>query len=244
MKFKSLLLLTLVMLSGPLLANTTASPKKIAILAAISDEIAVVNYQPQVGSNLNQNVHRSWPLPLAPFNTAALLAADEAVKQAAPGSGTVLLDVPNLAKQERLLDKRQFNPPAEVRSALTAEGATHVLLISKFRTSFHFANPPGYVGHGTLEGLGFFIDHDYQTISIETGKHNYGFIAPHAFFKLSLIDLATNTVQKEQAITANETYFSDKTFKAWEIITDQQKLESLLGMIKDETSRHIPALLH
>ena len=33
------------------------------------------------------------------------------------------------------------------------------------------------------------------------------------------------------------------TFKAWDMITDQQKLESLIGMIKDETSRNVALML-
>jgi hypothetical protein len=249
MKLKSLLCLALTILTTSAMANSAANPaanassKKIAVLAAISDDIAVVSYRPQVGSNINPNVYRNWPLPLGPFNNAALLAADEAVKRAEPNSSTILLDVPNLAKQEHLLDKRQFNPPEAVRSTLTSQGATHVLLISKFRSSFHFPNPPGYVGHGTLEGLGFYLDNDYPIISRQTGKNSSGFIAPHAFFKVSLIDLASSTVIKEQAITANETYFSDTQFKPWDMISDQQKLESLIDMIKDETGRAVPALL-
>jgi hypothetical protein len=243
MRFKSLILLALAVLATPLMANTTTTSKKIAIMAAISDEIAVVRHQAKIGSSLNQNVSGNWPLPLGPFNNAALLAADEAVKLAEPNSSTVLLDIPDLAKQANLLDKQRFNPASDIRDTLNAQGVTHVLLISKLRSKINFANPPGYVGHGTLEGLGFFVDNDFPLIDRQTRKNSSGFITPHAFFKLSLIDLASSTVQKEQAITASETYFSEHTFKAWDMITDQQKLESLIGMIKDETSRNVALML-
>lgn len=224
-------------------AHAAPTPKKIAIMSAISDEINVVNFRPRV-SSFKPNERYSWPVPLGPFNTAALLAADDAIRQADPASSTVLLDIPDLAKQKPMLNKQTFQPSSEIQATLAEHGTTHVLLISKHQSTFQFTNPPGYVSFGTLEGLGFFVDNNYVPLDRPGDTYTSGFIAAHAFFKLSLIDLASSQVKKERIIKANQTYFPQPESKPWHAISDQKKLESLLELIKTEIGRNLPELLH
>jgi hypothetical protein len=224
-------------------------PKKYAILSLIGDAFTVAIYRGATGSNLDPNDHKKIILTNAGLDHVAIAAVDDAIHQYDPAANTLMLTASasdTYTNQANMFDGKRFISPAWLSEIVEKEHATHLVLVTKHRADTNIKMADSRTGSGKLEGLGFYLDGDLETRRLDTGEHSVGYIAPYAYFKISLIEFSSATLLKEQRITASRMFTTSRRKEAltpWEALTASEKLNKLQMLIKQETRLALPALL-
>jgi hypothetical protein len=70
-----------------------------------------------------------------------------------------------------------------------------------------------------------------------------GYLAPFAYFKLFVIDVASGDVITDRAVTTAKAYMADPkvTFDHWQAVPDSRKAEVLLEMIQAQIRNQLTA---
>jgi hypothetical protein len=236
-------------LCGALVLQAHAGPvEKIALVSAIGDSISLVVYRPTVGSHLDQNRVQVFPVPNNEFDDTAVAAATQAVKRWAGANGTVTVVTPALemAARASTVASGRLQASEALKAALQDGGATHLLLFTKHRSVAMLRLRNSSPGSGMLEGLGFYIDRSLPTRRADTRERGIGFIAPYAYFKISLVDVATWEVLKSESIMASSAVSSardEEGVDPWNALSAEEKVALLKRLIRTETARVVPLLL-
>jgi len=101
-------------------------------------------------------------------------------------------------------------------------------------------------GASADEGLGFYIDRELRIKRADTGELGQGVLAPFAYFKVWLIDLASGERVHEQAITASSTASvarNKNSLDPWDTLDAAQKVLALRRLIRSELDKALPKLL-
>jgi hypothetical protein len=218
------------------------------ILSLIGDGLSIVVHQNGVGSSLQRNARTFVKLDTPALDRAALFAAEDAIKRAMPAAATALLEVHDpaiFAAQSRSLEEG-----GDVRSVLSALGpilaqakATHLVIFTKQRHEARLHLRNSVVGTEYIEGLGFYVDRELPLMNPETGESFVGFLAPFAYFRISLIQVGEGRVLAEESVFASQTHGSEGRDQPWDSMAPQQKVRALQSMVSEETARVVPALL-
>lgn len=90
---------------------------------------------------------------------------------------------------------RRGELPDWVLKAARADGLTHVLLITSNVGPMEFRTATSeVVGNNRITGIGFFVSADYRTTNTTTGAVSSGYLAPFVQLRMSLIDVARQSV--------------------------------------------------
>lgn len=225
-----------------------ASDRTYAVLSLIGDQLMLVNRAAATGSNVDRNTRQFVALPNAALDNAALRAVEDALKTADPGAQVALLAArdPDLAKaQAKALDAgggAGLVLPA-LKDVLAKVNATHLILVSKHRGEARMEIANGKAGSGYLEGLGFYIDRLYPLRDLTTGEHTDGFLAPFAYFRVALIDLATSRVLGEETVTASQGIGARDQINPWDTLSSAEKVAYLDGFIREGAQRVVTRLV-
>ena len=225
-----------------------AEARKYAVLSLIGDKLMLAVREMGTGSSLDQNARQFIDLPSGALDNTALLAAESALTSADPGSSVVLLGVQDpafFAAQSRMLDRNApeqgfFDAIAKVASGAQA---SHVVLIGKLRREARLRIADGYVGSGWLEGLGFYVDRTMPMINRDTGESHTGFLAPFAYFRVTLIELPSGKMLGEQAVMASTSFGKQESLHPWDAMTSEQKVATLQRLIRQDMQRAVGELV-
>jgi hypothetical protein len=219
-----------------------------AVMALMGDKISVVTRQFVVGSSLDRNVRQELEMPDDTFDMVAVNAARDAIKREDPNAVTSLYtsrDPKLFALQDKLVDSDAQSAPLadSLRSLLAQSRATHLLLITKYRTEARLRMADGYVGNGKLMGIGFYVDPTFNTLNVNSGEKSHGFFAPFAYLKLTLID-ATTLQPISQWATAESLVYGTEASKTasvpWDALTAAQKVVALRTVIANAVEDAVP----
>lgn len=232
------------------LAGHAAEARKYAILSLVGDKLLIVQREMTTGSRLDTNTREYVPLPDNSIDRAVVLAVDEALRKAAPGAEPVLLASRRASLYEAVdiaADKEDGTAAVfqAVKPVLANSGATHLVLITKHRGRAMLRLRDGNVGSGWLDGVGFYIDHGSFARSMDPNEAEKGFISPFTYLKVSLIDIASGRiVAEERAIGSSAASTGGRNVgNAWNALNDQQKVERLTQVIREEASRVVPMVV-
>ncbi|MEO7743066.1 MAG: hypothetical protein ABIR98_09030 [Usitatibacter sp.] len=225
-----------------------ADGRMYAVLSLVGDQLLISQRGVSTGSRLDRNTREFVRLAGPAFDHEALFAIEDAIKRSGKGVEVVLLGTNDPAlfeAQRRVLDEEGSTQTllSAVQAVAASASATHLILLSKYRGDARLRVADGHVGAGTLEGLGFYLDHTSRMRSAHTGEQSQGFIAPFAYMRLSLVELPGGKLLREENVTASTTVASQKSDATWQILTAEQKARILRGLIRREIDRVIPLLL-
>lgn len=242
-------LLAVLFLPMPALAQAPAAPIRYGVLSLVSDSYSVVTYHRSVGSLTDANLKEVMALPERVFDHVALVAINETLQGSvdpgeiaylAAGAATLYPD-PAL-----LFDGRRFVPPAWLAQALEKQNVPRLILVTKHKSDATIAILGQSLGSGKLEGLGFYIDRFTELRRASNGDIAKGFMAPFAYLRISLIDVPTMTVVRQQ-VSNDHVLIAPLDAQAggdpWESVTPAQKLEALERLVKNAVSSVLPQLL-
>jgi hypothetical protein len=240
------------LLASGLLALAAAAPAaepRYAVLSLLSDQLTIVTHDMGTGSQLDANHRTILKVPDHGLDKREVLALDDALRRAGAEAPVLLFttDPAIFARQSELLDV-QAAPAAlldALKPVLTSARATHLVLASKYRHEAHLSLADGYIGSGQLEGLGFYVDRTYRTKRADTGERGVGFLAPFAYFRLTLIDLGTGQVLRDIPVFASTTRSASRgeSGEAWDAMSANDKVRILEALLRQETAREVPRLI-
>ena len=226
-----------------------AMPRRFAALSLLGDRFEVVHAQQGIGSNLDRNRRRAFDAGAGTFDGYALQAVESTLQRSEPGTRLTMLSLPTTSRlyqePERIFDGKAVVLPGSVVDALDASKATHLLLLTKMRDSARVPLVDGSTGYGTVRGLGFYGDTETRFTRRDSGETAAGVLAPFAYLRLSLVDVASGDIVREQLVRAMRTYFpaGRDVIDPWDVLTAEQKVGALKRLIEEELARAVPALL-
>ena len=241
--------LVLVMVLAAASFGAGAEPRY-AVLSLLSDRLAIITHETTTGSHIDRNRRESMPIPGNLLDKNMVLDLDDALRAAGVKSGAVLLftsDAAIFSRQAQLLD--DANGTAQlleaVRPVLKGVDATHLVLATKYRHDARLKVADGYVGSGSLDGLGFYIDRTYEPLRTGTIGATPGFLAAFTYYKLALIDLSTGHVVREVPVLASESRLGTEgeSGDPWDSMSVEDKAAILARLLRAETPQAVARLL-
>jgi hypothetical protein len=228
-----------------------ASPGTYAVLSLVGDQLTIVTRRLTTGTQLDPNDRQVLPVDDASLDGAIAAAAESAITEANPASQWLrfsIRDARLFALQDQLL-----SPGAEsdglreaLRGLLAKAGATHLIVVTKWRGEASFKLVDGSVGAGKIMGVGFNVDDVTRTKLLSTGEISTGFVAPFAYVRVSLLDAATLKVVATRVAVESSLWTPPQTKDAvfaWEIMTAKEKSQALDGVIHEAVSKATRELL-
>ena len=231
-----------------LLAATLAAGeegRRIAVLSLVGDQIVVVQRELTTGTRIDRNTRTLVPLNSAALDNAMVLAVEREVQRAEPSAQVVLLAArrPELyALQSRGLESQAaFKSLVDaVREVASKANATHLVLVTKHRASARLEVTDGSLGDGLLEGLGFYVDPTrIMDRHLSDGQRSEGFIAPYAYFLVTMVDLRSGAVLSQRPAMESTSATSQNVLTPWQALTADQKAAMLEKLITSGASRTV-----
>lgn len=243
--------LSFALFSTGALAATDSAPRTFAVMSLIGDSMTIVNAVPSTGAHLDTNRSQDFDDPSGVLDISTLKAAAQAIKKVVPDAKPILLATDSAIlrkKQGQLIADHHLVDADGLVDDLKKSGVTDFLLITKHRATTNLHTDIDTIGSGTLYGLGFYIDSYTRTQSGDSLEVGIGYLAPYAYFKIFLIDVATLAVEKEVDVTdgyilSNARNDSGTERSPWNILDNTQKFKALAEMIQNSLMENVPGML-
>lgn len=213
-----------------------AAAERWAALSLLGDRINFVTARMQTGTNTNPNLVKAVPLQDAVLDRLALRTVMDAKVAGVPDIVALgLRDAAIYALQDRLFAPEGQASLASLRKALEPSAVTHVLLLAKMRADARFPIGDGYIGIGSVEGLGFYVDRSTSVRRTETGVSDNGYLAPFAYYRLVLFDLAAGRIVAEETVRASSAHALASTGEVdpWNVLSAEQKVDELERLMQN-----------
>jgi len=222
--------------------------RRIAVLSLVGDQLVVVQRELTTGTRIDRNTRTLVPLGSSALDNAMVLAVEREIQRVDPSAQTVLLAArrPELyALQSRGLEEQAaFKSLVEaVREVAARANATHLVLVTKHRSRARLEVSDGALGDGLLEGLGFYVDPTRKMDHLTGGERSEGFIAPYAYFLVTLVDLETGAVLSQRPAMESASAASQKVLTPWQALSADQKAEMLEKLIRLGVNRTVPEVV-
>ena len=149
------------------------APRTYAVVSLIGDQFSVVSRRHSVGTRLDPNERRVFAMPDPVFDRIAGAAVERALlaaKPATPVLQAAIRDPRLFALQDKLLTESQESHDMRIalNDVLAKAGATHLLLVTKWRGEARFPVTTGMIGGGgPISGLGFYLDNETTMSNVE-----------------------------------------------------------------------------
>lgn len=225
-----------------------AQERSYAIMSLVGDGLLIVQREMSTGSSIDRNRREVMAVTNPVLDNTMVLAIDDGMHAADRSVKTLLLGVrdPHLfALQSRNIeaDKGLATLLEAVAPIARKSGATHLVLAAKYSDQARLKVQNGSVGAGRIEGLGFYLDESTRLENRQDRANTLGFIAPFAYFSLTLVDLASGAVLGQEIVRESQVASTRLAQTPWTALTGEQKITMLQDMVRAETARAIPVLL-
>lgn len=222
-----------------------AAERKYAVLSLIGDELMLSGAEMTTGGRLDRNPRKYIEISDPFADKAALLAVHEVVKEK-EGTEPVLLfgkDRRLYQAQARLLASGEGMQKllVDIRPLLANTGATHLILITKDQREARIKFENDTIGHGMIQGVGYYYDPNIRLWTGESRQTAVGFIAAFAYFNAALIRLDTGAVISEHRVNASLAYTTPSSVNAEDVWGGMPAAERV-RMVRDLVGREVRAL--
>lgn len=231
-------------------ADAGAQRQRYAVLSLIGDELMLSGAENQTGGRLDRNPRKYIEITDPFADKAALLAVHEVLKETRGTEPTLLFgrDRRLYQAQARLLDSGESMEKllADIKPLLVNTNATHLILITKDRREARLKFLNTTVGHGQLQGVGYYIDREMEVKLSDTGETAVGFVAAFAYFNMSLIAIDSGRVIAEQRVNASMPYTTPTHIDAediWGRMPAVDRVRMLRELVGREVRAATPKLL-
>lgn len=231
--------------AGPLRAQP-ARPK-VAVLSLFGSDVQVLTRRPATGTNLNRPELQVVPIGNA-LDLRALKAAERVLLSMQRPEPVLLTSTsPSLHRdQERYYDGAVARLPDAFVKAAREDGAVQLVVITRHRGDAQFRVREAWIGTGTIEGAGFYVDLVERLKDWQNMETRSGYLAGYAYLRVALVDLATLRVVGEQRVQGHRLVLQstgDGSLNPWGALSEADKLAMLDGIVADELARVLPELL-
>ncbi len=252
-KMKRRLLGALLLACAGLAQAQTAPAPRYAVLSLVGKQLDIVHYTISTGSNIRPSAVTVVPISSTTFDDYALVTAEALIQHFEPGAAPDLLatEDQDLYRLQGELEGKNAEARAgqeALKGVLGNTQAPHTILITRHRGDARFQMVDASVGSGRVEGLGYYIDNNESIQMSDSGETGYGYLAPFAYLKLSLIDTRTQAPIRHK-IVAESMLFPNigrdaVGLSAWNVMSAEQKIERTKNVLRVALEKGIPALLN
>jgi hypothetical protein len=218
-----------------------AQSRRWAALSLVGDKIEIVGARAEIGSRNNQNRRRWADDAENTMDRYVLQAVERAVRARDRDATVAMLALPGSAlynQPDRAFDGRQVALPGKVVDALIDGRASHLLLLTKMRGAARVPLYDTTTGVGSVQGIGFYVDPDLRLImrseGATAGHTADGVLAPFVYVRLSLVDVQSGEVVREELVREMRSYATASNPKAsnpWDVLSAEEKVDVLRKMI-------------
>src|SRR4051794_2014793 len=177
-------------------ASAAAHAQKYAVISLIGDRMQLAFARGVEGQPVDRIERRYVALQDSAIDRAALLAVNAQIKQLRPGAEPVLLQA---------FERSYFDTSGGtaaiiewIRQLVKDKKVTHAILITKLTYGGIPELQKPYVGSGDLEGIGFFVGRTAPPAGADPNAAGPGFLAPFAYFTISLVELSSGRILREE----------------------------------------------
>jgi hypothetical protein len=235
---RPLLALTTLLATAATHASTEPAPLRAGILIGIGDRIAIVQQEAKVGTHLNRNVEQSMPLGPEVFQHDAVLTAAQALGAALPGVKPVELPLrADVQKQPWRVEGDTLVVEPVLAGALERAKLSMLVVVEPVSAPAEMKMAELTLGHGRLEGMGFYVDNETPVRRIDTGEQAVGYLGLYAYFRTLVVTLPSMKVQCQRRTTDSLTYMADGKSPGthpWQALSLERKIEDLRGIVRRE----------
>ncbi len=222
--------------------------RRYAVVSLVGDRLTVVYAGPVTGTSLDGNRHRVVLDPKGAMDQFTLAAVGKALETAGSANAALLGVAPSPLHEQpdRLIDGKNVALPGSLVDALEQNRTTHLVLVTKQRADANIPLLDTHLGVGKLRGLGYYIDMNADLRMVESGATGRGLLAPYVHLKLTLADARTGAVLNQRNCLAAQAYAvaeSKTALDPWEVLTAEDKIARLRGLLESEVAREVPLLL-
>ena len=236
--------------AAPASGGGAGAAPRFAVFSEMARHITVVQVRSAIGSRIDSNQAERVPIPDGTLDRMALTLVRQAVHRARPTIPVVLIapletdlypgfESPFVGTRVPLAD--------DLAQALREKGTTHLLLVTAQRgeAAFQFAHTT--IGSGTIGGLGFYVDHETPVKDLKSLQTRAGYLAPYAYFRLSMIEVASGKLLASKAVRKHHIISvagaETPTVGAWTAMTAQQKVSALRLLMEEGVDEAVKELL-
>jgi hypothetical protein len=220
-----------------------AQSRRWAALSLVGDKIEIIGARPEIGSRISQNRRRWADDADSTMDRYVLQAIERAVRAQERGATVAMLGLPGSPlydRPERAFEGRQVALPGKVVDALIASRASHLVLVTKVRDAARVPLYDTTAGVGSVSGIGFYVDPDLRLIvrgeGAMAGHTADGVLAPFVYVKLSLVDVESGEVVREELVREMRSYATASKPGAagpWDVLSAEEKVDVLRKMIDE-----------
>ena len=219
--------------------------QRFAVISLIGDRMELAYAKGVEGQPVDRIERRYIALDDSRIDRYTLLAANDVLKKLAPGPDPVLLQA---------FDRSYFDVSAGTSVIIdwtrqlvkdTKPKVTHALLITKIQYEGVPAIQKAFVGGGTLEGVGFFVGREAPPKGMDPNSGGPGFLSPFAYFQVTLVDLASGKIVREEKGTASTSLSATGTDSGnpWDTLSAERKLQTIIDLVRKELEIVLPKVL-
>lgn len=220
-----------------------AHAQRYAVISLIGDKMQLAYARGVEGQPVDRIERRYIPLDDSAIDRAALLAANEQIKKLKPGSDPVLLQ----AFERSFFDTSGGTGAVVewIRPLVKDKKVTHAVLITKASYDGIPDLQKPFIGHRSLEGVGFFVGRTAPPTGADPMSAGPGFLSPFAYFQVALIDLRTGKVMKEERGLASDSISAatTDTGNPWDALSGSEKVRKLIDLVSREIALVMPKVL-
>lgn len=223
-----------------------AAAESFVVMSLVGDRITLVAAGPVTGTHLDPNTYEVHRLPGSGFDDWIANVTERAVSHARPAAQVTMLRVSDPSIYGIGTSGDEANVPslrtlvANVARHVTVAPDSRVVLVAPLRAEPELLSYEGYLGHGSVAGLGFYLGLMPVNRAWVTG-----FLGAFANFQLALYDPRTARIEARQRITAGSAVSSAQSpdGSAWNALSPERKDAVLRDLVRTEIERRIPLLL-
>lgn len=232
-------------------ANEPAAGPRYAVVSLVGNQIQVVGAKRVIGTSVDRNDKQLMPIDSDVFDKTALLATDREIKALQPKITPILLaprDPRLFSLQDGKVDEAGVSRELLelLKPTLLQQGATHLVLFTRFRDQARMQLSNTALGHGKVEGLGFYIDRMHDTVEQTTGVGGTGFLGAYVYLKASLVDVSTLEVLREAVSKQTRVVTVGRAADGsdpWQTMTAAQKVNELRRLVSSAVEEAVPKVI-
>jgi hypothetical protein len=233
-------------------ANAKAAPRSYAVLSLVGNAIHIYTVRPEVGTRTEGESRHVLAIAEQVFDTAALHAANAAIKQVQPDAKVVLMmtqDAGLYAAQNAMFEAPGANQDNRnyLIGLLKERAVSHLVLVTTQRDHAYFKLTNGSAGTGLLEGLGFYIDDTTHFRNTKTFDSSRGMLGPFAYIRMRLLDATTLALVKEVKATRSSIVTKPSSepsaMEMWTSLKTADKISHLNSLLGEAVTEGMTPLL-
>lgn len=223
-----------------------APAESFVVLSLIGDRVTIVSAGGQTGTHLDDNRYDVLRFRDSAFDDWIAGVTAGAIGRTRPQAKVTMLRITDPAIYALGASGRNASAPSmsalvsSVSKSVPEAANSRVVLVVPLRWEPQLLSYRGYLGHGNVAGLGFYIG----GLPVERSALP-GYLGTFANFQLVLFDARADRIEVSERVVVGRVHSVAQSSdgSSWNSLSPERKVEVLQSLVRDEIDRRMPLLL-